>query len=169
MISKLSPSEVKSRVDAVNKQIEDARLKRVAQGIVETPAETAARIASETAALNVAKGTVSKSEEIHLKARDSRVRGVMSAIEAARKERLVKESKGIMETPGAKSDRLVKESEDLAAANVVNAVEPFTIDSNNIAIQTLADKLNEVISYLNEPYTAVLPPPVPPVVKPINN
>lgn len=100
--------------------------------------------------------------KVHTDARDARVKQVKSNIAKAQVARDAQAVTGLVEAPGAKSDRLVDEAEDLAEANNLNVIEPFSIDSNNIQMNIIADKTNEIIDYLNEiaPQPSVVSAPV---------
>lgn len=102
--------------------------------------------------INEVEGTVEEQAElkVHTDARDARVKKVNDDIAAAKVKRDAQAKDGLVEAPGAMSDRLVDEAEDLAEASRLNVVELFAIDSNNIQMNTLADKTNEIIDYLNE-------------------
>lgn len=91
-----------------------------------------------------------KELKIHTDARDARVTQVKSSIAAAKVVRDAQAKAGLVEAPGAMSDRLANEAEDLADANNVNVIEPFSVDSNNIQVNIIADKVNEIIDYLDD-------------------
>lgn len=139
-----------ARVAIVNALIKAAADKRLADKVVETPEQTASRLDNEAFLLRDAKGLATPQEKLHREARDARVKNVLEAIAEAAVIRDENEKKGIAETDGVKLDRLAKEAEDLDEASELNVIEPFHVDVNNLEIQIIADKLNEVIDYLNE-------------------
>lgn len=99
---------------------------------------------------------VSPEEQLHLDARDARVKAVKDAIEAAKLARDEQEKAGLVEAEGAKADRLAKEKKDLEEASVVNKVEPLQLSFDfgradlNDAVDQLAKKLNELVKKANE-------------------
>lgn len=151
-VSKEDQVVIDAQVAKVKADIEAAYAKRVADGVVETKEETLVRETAEAEALKNAEAgiVVSEDEQFHLDARDARVKVVKDAIEAARVLRVTNEEAGTVETDGAKLDREAKEVKDLAEANVVNVIEPFEVDVNNIEIQKIADKVSEIITFLNK-------------------
>lgn len=142
--------EQQAQVKLVTDRIEAARLKRVADKVVETPAETKARVDQEQLDLKAAK--VTKEDQVHIDARDARVKAVKSAIVEAKLKRDIAEKAGTIEAPGHELDREAKEVADLKAASVLNKVEPLGTHplTNDIIINLLASKLDEVINYLNK-------------------
>lgn len=97
------------------------------------------------------KAKVSKEDQLHIDARDARVKAVQSAIDAAKVVRDEAEKNGITETPGKKIDREAKEAKDLAEAGVLNKIEPFNLTAKtDLELNLVASKLNEVITYLNK-------------------
>lgn len=92
---------------------------------------------------------VSVEEQVHLDARDARVKTVTEAIAAAKVAREALEKTGTMETPGAKIDREAKEEKDLAAAAKLLFIEPISVDSTIPELTKVGAKLNEVIDHIN--------------------
>lgn len=97
----------------------------------------------------LAKEENQKEKQMHIDARDTRLVAVKATIAAAKVEREAKELTGVMETPGAKLDREAKEVKDLAEAGKLNVIEAFGIDSNRSEVSAIADKVNEIIKFLN--------------------
>lgn len=93
---------------------------------------------------------VTKEEQLHIDARDARVKVVEAGISAAKVKRDEQSALGTMETPGVTLDREAKEAKDLAEAQVVYKIEPFGIDSTNPDMVMLATKLSEVIKFINK-------------------
>lgn len=93
---------------------------------------------------------ITEIEQLHLDARDQRVAAVHASIEAARVARELQETEGLIETDGVKLDRVAKEKADLEEAQRLNVIEPFTVDVNNSQVALIADKVNEIVAYLNE-------------------
>lgn len=138
------------RIQAVKDKIESARLKRLTDGVIETPEETVARIALEKEELE---GIILVEDTTHTVARDTRVATVKSNIEAAAQKREKDALGGVRETEGATLDRLAKEAKDLKEASVLNVIESVGVDGNGVSeVTKLANKVNEIIIFLNKKY-----------------
>ena len=144
----LTPNQV-TAVAEVQASINAAAALRVQNKVVETPDQTAARVAAEAFDLRVAEGSVSKHEMFHQEARKQRVHFAISSIASARLKRKAQALAGIEETKGATEDRIAAESLILAQADLLNVIEPVTIDSNDSQVTLLAAKTNEIVTYLN--------------------
>lgn len=150
VLTKEEKALVDAQVAAVKKEIEDAAALREANGVVETKEETKLREDEEAKKLAEAKHVITPEQKIHLDARDARVKAVKDAIAAAKELRDAAEKNGTMETPGHKLDREAKEKKDLAEASIVNVIEPFKSESNQADVLIIADKVNEIIAFLNK-------------------
>lgn len=144
------PKEQQAKVADVRARHEAARQVRLADKVIETPAETKAREEQEAFEIRDAQGKVTDEERLHYTAREQRVKSVKDAIEAARVARVEQEKTGVKETDGAKLDRLAKEAKDMAEADRLLTIEPFTIDSTNPDMQGIYKKVNEIIEYINK-------------------
>lgn len=93
---------------------------------------------------------VTKELKVHTDARDARVSSVKALQATAKLAREAQVLLGLTETEGAELDRMAKEASDLAEASELNVVEPFALTTrNDIDLNLLEAKLNEVIEYLN--------------------
>lgn len=92
---------------------------------------------------------MSVEEKMHLDARDMRVAGVKTAIEAAKLIRDEQELVGTVETEGVKLDRLATEKKAMEDAERVNVIEPFSVVTHSEDDKLIVEKLSEVIDYLN--------------------
>lgn len=134
------------RIAAVEAEIKAEAELRKLNDVKETASEKKVREDSEDARLKAAGETV---VTLHTEARDARILAVKKAIADAKVLRDLQEKEGLKETDGTKIDREAKEAKDLKDASVLNVIEPFALDTNNGALKLVADKLTEVIEYLN--------------------
>src|SRR5687767_11545420 len=91
------------------------------------------------------KHKVSEEEQLHIDAREARVKKVKDDIEAAKVVREEQEKLGVTETEGAKLDRLAKEKKDLEEASVLNKIEllAVTVDFGRTDLNETFNKVVE--------------------------